>query len=549
MEKQNETYEVLARKYRPTSFSNLAGQEVLVKTLTNAIKTERISHAYIFTGIRGTGKTSTARLLAKSLNCIGKDNENKKATTEPCGVCEHCKAISESRHVDVYEIDAASHTGVDDMREILENIQYRPTSARYKIYIIDEVHMLSKSAFNALLKTLEEPPAHVKFFFATTEIRKVPPTILSRCQRFNLSRIDTEKLKEHIKYIAEKENAVIDDEAALIIAKAAEGSARDAVSILDQAISNTNGDVKSDAVASMLGLSDQSINFDLFEHIAFGRIQEALDLITKQHNLGSEPALIIKDLLNINYWITRLKIHPESLEVTPFASGDLEKLKKLSQEFSIPDLSKIYQMLLKSLSEIQISPNPNIAFEMAIIRITHSAALPNIDELIKLVKNDKISLNTSENSEDKKKITPNNINTSNANLQKHNSEEKETATNNTLKIPTNIHELAKILREKKEIMLALFVENSLSVVNFEPNQITINLKDNAKKDDILKLKAFLKTYTGKEWIIAMSEQQGEATINEEKDRKFNHEKEKIQKNPLISHILKTFPDSKVENIE
>ncbi|WP_296989887.1 DNA polymerase III subunit gamma/tau, partial [Thalassospira sp. UBA1131] len=289
-------YQVLARKYRPRSFDELIGHGPMVKTLSNALESGRLAHAFILTGVRGIGKTTTARIIARALNCIGADG-NGGATIEPCGVCEHCRAIAEDRHVDVLEMDAASRTGVDDIRELIEGVRYRPTSARYKIYIIDEVHMLSKSAFNALLKTLEEPPEHVKFIFATTEIRKIPITVLSRCQRFDLRRVQTDELAAHYSRIAGLENAEIEEEAVTLIARAADGSVRDGMSLLDQAISHGAGKVTTQQVRDMLGLSDRSRIFDLFDHTMKGEVNEALELLGAQYALGGDPPVMLQDML------------------------------------------------------------------------------------------------------------------------------------------------------------------------------------------------------------------------------------------------------------
>jgi DNA polymerase-3 subunit gamma/tau len=307
-------YRVLARKYRPTNLEDLIGQEALVRTLRNAIGSGRLASAYILTGVRGIGKTTTARIIARAFTCIGADGTLTKPTAEPCGVCEHCRAIAEDRHVDVLEMDAASRTGVNDIREILDGVRYRPTSARAKIYIIDEVHMLSTAAFNALLKTLEEPPEHVKFIFATTEIRKVPVTVLSRCQRFDLRRVDADVLTPHFARIAEQEKATIADEALRLIARAADGSVRDGLSLLDQAIAHGHGDVTGDQVRDMLGLADRSLVFDLFEATMKGQAQEALDLLQRQYTMGADPTVVAGDMLELSHWLTRVRIVPQSAD-------------------------------------------------------------------------------------------------------------------------------------------------------------------------------------------------------------------------------------------
>ena len=345
-DKTDNQYVVLARKYRPQTFEDLLGQDALVQTLTNAIKNNRLHHAYILTGIRGVGKTTTARIIAKALNCIGKDAHNGP-TVHPCGICENCKAIAEGRHIDVLELDAASRTGVDDIREILDGVRYKPTNARYKVYIIDEVHMLSKSAFNALLKTLEEPPSHVKFIFATTEIRKVPVTVLSRCQRFDLQRLTVDTLFNHFKNIIGKEGLQAEDEALQIIAKAADGSCRDGLSLLDQAISLSSGIVKTETVKNMIGLADRNQTFELFESLLSGKVEDVLLNIKEQYKNGANPTTLLQDLINITHMVAKAKIVPSFMSDSNLAESEKELCRKLSGSVSIAILSKIWQMKKK----------------------------------------------------------------------------------------------------------------------------------------------------------------------------------------------------------
>ena len=334
-------YVVLARKYRPQNFDELLGQDALVQTLTNAIKSNRLHHAYILTGIRGVGKTTTSRIIAKALNCIGKDGQ-AGPTINPCGICENCKAISAGRHIDVLELDAASRTGVDDIREILDGVRYKPTNARYKIYIIDEVHMLSKNAFNALLKTLEEPPAHVKFIFATTEIRKVPVTILSRCQRFDLQRLTIDCLLGLFKKILKEENLEAEDEALHIIAKAADGSARDGLSLLDQAISLGEGKIKTRIVKEMIGLADRSQMYDLFESLSAGKVNEVIQKLQIQYKNGANPTTILQDLINITHLLAKVKVLPQTINDEALSESEKEFCNRCSPNISIAILSKMY---------------------------------------------------------------------------------------------------------------------------------------------------------------------------------------------------------------
>ena len=375
-------YQVLARKYRPQTFADLIGQEAMVRTLKNAFAADRIAHAFIMTGVRGVGKTTTARIIAKGLNCIGPDGKGGP-TTEPCGVCEPCRAIAEGRHVDVMEMDAASRTGVGDIREIIDSVHYRATSARYKIYIIDEVHMLSTSAFNALLKTLEEPPAHVKFIFATTEIRKVPVTVLSRCQRFDLRRIEPEVMIAHLQRIAGLEHALIADDALALITRAAEGSVRDAMSLMDQAISHGAGQTSADQVRAMLGLADRGRGLDLFELILRGNAASALAELSSQYADGADPMAVLRDLAEITHWVSVIKITPEAADDPTVPPDERARGLDMGARLSMRVLTRMWQMLLKALEEVAQAPNAMMAAEMAVIRLTHVADLPTPEELVR----------------------------------------------------------------------------------------------------------------------------------------------------------------------
>ncbi|MBL6954382.1 MAG: DNA polymerase III subunit gamma/tau [Alphaproteobacteria bacterium] len=368
-------YRVLARKYRPQDFSELVGQDALVRTITNAIREDRIAHAFILTGVRGVGKTTTARIIARSLNCIGADGQGGP-TIDPCGVCEHCKAIADSRHVDVLEMDAASRTGVDNMRELLDGVRYLPASARFKIYIIDEVHMLSLQAFNALLKTLEEPPSHVKFIFATTEIRKLPVTVLSRCQRFDLRRVGAELLVAHFGGIVEAEGARSEAEALNLIAGAAEGSVRDGLSLLDQAIAHCGGEVTAQQVREMLGLADRLRIYDLFEELMRGDVAGALGQLREQYDLGADPEVVLRDLLELTHLLTRLQVAPEAGADPSLSEVERQRAEALAQGLSMPVLARTWQMLLKGLGEVRGAPSALAAAEMILIRIAYSTDLP-----------------------------------------------------------------------------------------------------------------------------------------------------------------------------
>ncbi|HLF58927.1 MAG TPA: DNA polymerase III subunit gamma/tau, partial [Alphaproteobacteria bacterium] len=381
----NANYLVLARKHRPASFSGLIGQDAMVRTLKNAIATGRLAQAFILTGVRGVGKTTTARIIARALNCVGPDGTGGP-TVEPCGVCEHCRSIAEDRHVDVIEMDAASRTGVDDIRELIEGVRYRPVSARYKVYIIDEVHMLSKQAFNALLKTLEEPPEHVKFIFATTEVRRVPVTVLSRCQRFDLKRVEPDVLGAHLTRIAEQEGARIAPEAVALLARAADGSVRDGLSLLDTAIahgpSEGNEAIGEDQIREMLGLADRSLVIDLFDRVMAGEIPSALDQLSSLYASGADPVVVMQDLLDVCHWLTRLKLVPGAAESPEVPAAERKRGAAMADKLSLATLARAWQMLLKGLSEVQVAPTPLAAAEMVLVRLGYAAELPNPAELV-----------------------------------------------------------------------------------------------------------------------------------------------------------------------
>ena len=385
-------YRVLARKYRPQTFADLVGQEVLVRTLSNAIKSGRVAHAIMLTGIRGIGKTTTARIIARALNCLGADGQAAGATTEPCGVCANCKSIAEGRHVDVLEMDAASHTGVGDMRDLIETVHYAPTSARYKVYIIDEVHMLSTSAFNALLKTLEEPPPHVIFLFATTELRKIPVTIVSRCQRFDLKRLDMETLAGHLNRVCEQEKVEADTDALRLISIAAEGSVRDGLSLLDRAIAHGMGTdaprIDASAVRHMLGLADRTRVFELLEAALGGETQKALDALGAHYRDGADLVHLLQELMALVHTMTRLQVAPASDLGPAFAEQEKTRAQALAHTLSVPETTRAWQMLLKGVDEVKRAPDALAAAEMVVIRLCYAAQLPSPAEVIRSLHGD-----------------------------------------------------------------------------------------------------------------------------------------------------------------
>ncbi len=387
------SYLVLARKYRPQNFEELIGQEVLVTTLENSIKSNKIHHAYILTGIRGVGKTTTARIIAKTLNCL---DESASTNAVACGICDNCKAISASKHQDVIEIDAASRTGVDDIREIIDSVAYAPVMAKYKIYIIDEVHMLSNSAFNALLKTLEEPPAHVKFVFATTEIRKVPITILSRCQRFDLRRLDESEISNHLKNILTKEGFEVDSQALELISKMSEGSVRDSLSLLDQALSNNNYQkfLSAGLVEKMLGLNDKIKVIELLEEILLGNFSSSIEKFSQFYSYSSDISQLIADLMEIIHKITSFKLIT-NYKLEGYSKFQQDKIAEIAQKISFPSISRIWQMLSKGISEVSFSISPKISFEMLLARICYLVALPDLKDLVKTLNSQSYSVNSS----------------------------------------------------------------------------------------------------------------------------------------------------------
>ncbi len=383
---------VLARKYRSQVFDDLIGQEALVRTITNAIASGRLAHAYMLTGIRGVGKTSSARIIAKGLNCIGEDG-NGGMTPNPCGKCRHCVDIANDAHIDVIEIDAASNTGVDNVREIIEGAKYNPVSARFKIYIIDEVHMLSRQAFNALLKTLEEPPERIKFIFATTEIRKVPVTILSRCQRFDLRRVDEQTLTAHLAKITNLEGAKAEEEALHLLAKAGDGSVRDSLSLLDQAITQFDGDIHVDQIRQMLGVADRTSLFDLYAAVMQGDIAKSLELLGTQYEFGADPLVIAQDMLELTHWLTRIKVVPDLLKDVTVPEAERVRGKEMADNLSMGALTAVWQMLLKGILEVKQADYPLKALEMLIIRLAYAADFPTPAQIIEDIKKNTIAPN------------------------------------------------------------------------------------------------------------------------------------------------------------
>ena len=540
---EDKQYVVLARKYRPQNFNELLGQEALVRTLTNAIQNNRIHHAYILTGIRGVGKTTTARIIARALNCTGKDGHGGP-TINPCGICENCRAIAASRHIDVLELDAASRTGVDDIREILDGVRYKPTNARYKVYIIDEVHMLSKNAFNALLKTLEEPPSHVIFIFATTEIRKVPITVLSRCQRFDLQRLSVDTLVNHFKNIIQKENLKADDEALHIIAKAADGSCRDGLSLLDQAISLGCGEVKTDIVRNMIGLADRTQTFDLFENLLSGKTENVISSLAEQYKNGANPVTVLQDLINTTHMVAKAKIVPSSIENDDLSENEKDLCKKLAPNVSIAVLSKIWQMMLKGLNELYSAPVQIDALEMILIRIAYSAALPTPFEILNDVKkNSNLSpLSLSENKAPAVDIAPK-ITPSVLQTPLENSQEKAPGV-----AINSVDELITSLEAEKKMLFIYTLKNDVSISEFHNGYIKMAISDKVSGDFLLNLQKFLQEKSGITWEIETVRGSLGETIAQKEKAKDEQNKKNVSDLPLVKAILAEFSGAKIETL-
>ena len=548
-------YQVLARKYRPETFSDLIGQEAMVRTLKNAFDADRIAQAFMMTGIRGVGKTTTARIIAKGMNCIGLEG-NTGPTTSPCGQCEHCVAISEGRHVDVLEMDAASITGVDDIREIIDSVHYRAASARFKIYIIDEVHMLSNNAFNALLKTLEEPPEHVKFIFATTEIRKVPVTVLSRCQRFDLRRIEPEEMIKMLQNLAKLENASISNEALALITRASEGSARDAQSLLDQAISHGAGETSVDQVRAMLGLADRGRVLDLFEFIMRGQAKEALNELGSQYSDGADPIGIIRDLAEVTHWVSIIKITPDAADDPTVSPDEKTRGQAFSQSLSMRILTRTWQLLLKALEEISSAPNPMMAAEMAVIRITHVSDLPSPEELVKKL------TSTHSESEGVKKGNPGKSisNTTSSNFKPTQQTETRPIKNegNTalaldtetldLQYPT-FESVLEIIRKFRDMKLLIDVENSVRLSSYVPGRIEFTPTENAPKDLAQRLGQLLQNWTGFRWAITVVGNCSGETIQEQRNAKDATLKREAKLHPFVKTVFDNFPKASIIEIK
>ncbi len=548
-------YQVLARKYRPETFVDLVGQDAMVRTLRNAFAADRIAQAFMMTGIRGTGKTTTARIIAKGINCIGPDGTGKP-TTEPCGICEHCVAIMEGRHVDVIEMDAASNTGVANIREIIDSVHYRAASARYKIYIIDEVHMLSTGAFNALLKTLEEPPAHVKFLFATTEIRKVPVTVLSRCQRFDLRRIEPEDQIALLRKIAIAEGAEISDDALALITRAAEGSARDAQSLLDQAISHGAGETTAEQVRAMLGLADRGRVLDLFDMILKGEAAGALTELSAQYADGADPMAVLRDLAEITHWVSVIKITPEASEDPTISPDERTRGQAMATDLPMRVMSRMWQMLLKALEEVAMAPNAMMAAEMAVIRLTHVADLPSPEELVKKLK-DATPPPTSGGPSSRGPAPNGGVAQAQSHAQTptHSGPSASGAQTAVALAPdalahyARFEDVVELIRQHRDVKLLVEVETGLQLVNYQPGRIEVNPTSDAAPDLVGRLGSRLQSWTGNRWAITVVNEGGAPTIAQTRDVKENALRKSAEDHPLVQAVIAAFPRAKIVDIK
>jgi len=531
-------YRVLARKYRPVDFTTLVGQDAMVRTLRNAIATGRIAHAFMLTGVRGVGKTTTARIIARALNCVGPDGKGGP-TVDPCGVCDHCVSISEDRNVDVIEMDAASRTGVADARELIEGVRYRPVSARYKIYIIDEVHMLSTAAFNALLKTLEEPPPHVKFVFATTEIRKVPVTVLSRCQRFDLKRVPQDALVGWFGKIAELEKVEISPEALALLARAADGSVRDGLSMLDQAIAHGAGVVDAAQVRDMLGLADRSRVLELFEKTMRGDAAAVVALLGEMHDAGADPVVILQDLLETTHWVTRLKVTPDAAA----NSADSERNQGLAmaQKLSMASLTRAWALLMKGLEETLRAPSPARAAEMALIRLCYSADLPSPADALK-------ALQTGGGSAAPSTPPARGGGGGGGGGGAAVARAPQPAAAEPLPAPSSFTEVVALFESKREPRLVNCLMHHVHEVRCEPGLIEFRPESSAPPDLASRLSELLGKWTGRRWIASVSSAEGKPTLAQQKAAKADTLRSKAEADPLVQAILKTFPGAKLEAV-
>ena len=555
------SYRVLARKYRPTTFDDLIGQEAMVRTLTNAFETDRIPQAWILTGVRGVGKTTTARILARALNYQTADVTAPSIRMPALGV--HCPAIIESRHVDVIEMDAASHNGVDDIRQINDAVRYAPASARYKVYILDEVHMLSGQAFNALLKTLEEPPPHVKFVFATTEIRKVPITVLSRCQRFDLRRVDAGVLAQHLANICAAEAVQAEPEALALIARAAEGSVRDALSLLDQAIAHAAGPVQAEHVRAMLGLADRGRIIDLFDALMRGDAAAALQELREQYEIGADPAVSLMDLAEYTHFVTRIKIVPSVADDRAYAEVERTRGRACAAALSMRVLSRTWQMLLKGIAEVQNAPKPLAAAEMVLVRIAYAAELPAPEDVIRSLNGDGAAAAPRPASAPTPSAAP--VARASVEPLARGGAQPALARRDPAPAPapraqavpdpsaapralTRFEHVIALAGEKRDLMTKAALERDVRFVSMEDGRLEIALQPSASKALATDLTRKLSDWTGRRWMVVVSAEQGVRTVREQTEERRQEVRQGVQADPLVQAVLTRFPGAEIVGV-
>ncbi len=578
-------YRVLARKYRPQDFSDLIGQEVLVRTLTNAFATGRIAHAFMLTGIRGIGKTTTARIIARGLNCIGPDG-NGEPTTQPCGVCPNCVAISEDRHVDVIEMDAASNTGVDNMRDLIDSVQYAPVSARYKVYIIDEVHMLSKSAFNAILKTLEEPPPHVKFIFATTELRKIPVTIISRCQRFDLKRVEMDELSQHLVNVSAKENITLPGDCATLIATAAEGSVRDALSLLDQAIAlhtdaSGNITISPESVRDMLGLADKTQSFTLLQLLFSGKADEALALAGKLHHQGADPAMLLSDLMDITHYLTRICVAPQLASNVRYSPAEQQLATEMAKALGVPALSRAWQILVKGADELRHAAQAHATLEMILVRLGYASQLPTPAELVKQISREpsvvtrQSSVGAGSSAGSHSPLAGESTPPLNASVGGRSADYPPANSPANLASPqggsgrpaapivtasaaapkiepqpmaeiAGFLELVNLFETRREPILAAHLIKDMRLVKFEHGRVEVRPVSHIAPDVPARINRRLQEWTGERWNLVYNESaEGQPTLREQRAHAAQQARDYAASHPKVLAVLEAFPGAQV----
>ncbi len=553
---------MLARKYRPSNFDDLIGQEAMVRTVSNAFETGRIPQAWILTGVRGVGKTTTARILARALNYELPDGSVKGPTIAMPKLGVHCQAIMESRHMDVLEMDAASHTGVDDVRQINDSVRYAPASARYKVYIIDEVHMLSTAAFNAFLKTLEEPPEHAKFVFATTEIRKVPVTVLSRCQRFDLRRVEADVLMGHLSNIAKKEGVEVEAEALGVIARAAEGSVRDSLSLFDQAIAHAAGTVRADAVRQMLGLADRTRVIDLFEKLAGGDIAGAFKEFREQYDVGADPIVVLSDLAEFVNFVTRVKIVPATADNVAFGETERVRAREFAAKLSMRVLSRMWQMLLKGITEVQTATRPAAAAEMVLVRIAYVADMPTPDEAIRMIEQNGGSSTVVSGASAAPRGAPSapmasvpqaapratttmSRTETSARAQPMAGSEPQSAP--ALRI-SSFPQLVALAGEKRDLLTKAALEADMRLVRIEDGRLELALEAHASRGLVNDLSRKLEQWSGRRWTVIVSNEAGQPTVRSQNLAEKSQRERAAEADPRVQEVLARFPGTKVVEV-